>query len=53
MQGQADAVSSCAGVPMATGSPACEYARYVLVWQAVNGNLSRVQELLLLICFLN
>lgn len=53
MQGQAHAVSSCPGVPMATGSPACEYARYARVWHTVSGNLSRVQGLLLLICLLS
>lgn len=53
MQGQAPVGSSCPGVPVATGSPACEYTRYARVWHTVRGNLSRVQGLLLLICLLS
>lgn len=53
MQGQAHAVSSCPGLPMATGSPAYECARYVCVWHTANGNLSHVQGLLSLVCLLS
>lgn len=53
MQGQDHAVSRCPGVRVATGSPTCEFARYVHVWHTVNGNRSHVQGPLLLVRLLS